>query len=158
MGGIERRRYHVKMASEYPFAGLLDIPTMTLATVSATGVPHAAPVYFATSEALEFYFFSDPTSQHGRDLKANPLAAAAFFPESESWQSIHGVQMRGRARVLVRGPAWETAWEAYRRKFPFVSSLRAIVARNALYSFMPEWIRLVDNRRGFGYKQEWDLG
>jgi len=32
-----------------------------------------------------------------------------------------------------------------------------IVQRNALYVFSPTWVRLVDNRRGFGFKQEWDL-
>jgi len=35
--------------------------------------------------------------------------------------------------------------------------LEEMVARNALYVFQPRWIRLVDNRRGFGFKQEWTL-
>jgi hypothetical protein len=147
----------MNMDSEYHFAELLQVSTMTLATISAAGTPHAAPIYFAASKTLELFFFSDPTSQHGRDLEANPLAAAALYPESESWQTIRGLQMRGQAHILDRGPEWEVAWEIYQRKFPFVSGLKSIVARNAMYIFKPEWIRLVDNRRGFGFKQEWGL-
>jgi uncharacterized protein YhbP (UPF0306 family) len=36
--------------------------------------------------------------------------------------------------------------------------MKAILQRNALYEYIPAWVRLVDNRRGFGFKQEWDLG
>lgn len=147
----------MNMDGEYPFAELLQVSTMTLATISAAGIPHAAPVYFAAGKTLEFFFFSDPSSQHGRDLEANQLAAAALYPESEGWQTIRGLQMRGQAHILDRGPEWEVGWEIYQRKFPFVSGLKPIVARNAMYIFKPEWVRLVDNRRGFGFKQEWEL-
>ena len=41
------------------------------------------------------------------------------------------------------------------RQVPFVIQLEPVVARNEMYAFAPSWIRLVDNRRGFGFKQEW---
>jgi uncharacterized protein YhbP (UPF0306 family) len=52
---------------------------------------------------------------------------------------------------------WDHAWELYVAKFPFVMELKAIVERNTLYAFIPSWVRQVDNRRGFGFKQEWSL-
>ncbi|MCX8062156.1 MAG: pyridoxamine 5'-phosphate oxidase family protein [Anaerolineales bacterium] len=136
---------------------LLGLSTMTLATSDLSGNPHAAPVYFVAEE-LRLYFFSDSNSQHSRDLQENPLAAVAIYPEVWEWQAIRGLQMRGKAEVVLQGEEWQRAWEAYQRKFPFVKHLRAVVARNMLYRFQPAWLRWIDNRLGLGHKQEWHLG
>jgi uncharacterized protein YhbP (UPF0306 family) len=144
---------------------------MTLASVSAAGEAHAATVYFAaafpadlvaaleagTMGALKLYFFSDPKSQHGQDLATHPRCAATISPEVASWQEIHGLQLRGEARRLPRGTHWQAGWQCYQARFPFVAALKPLLRRNALYVFLPAWVRLVDNRRGFGFKQEWTL-
>lgn len=130
---------------------------MTLATNGMEGEPHAAAVYFAADESLRLYFFSDPESQHGQDLSADRRAAASFYPQTQDWQDIRGVQMRGEVRLVEGNPEWEAGWAVYVAKFPFVRELKAIVAENALYVFVPDWVRLVDNTRGFGFKQEWTL-
>lgn len=148
-------------SSELPFEGLLTLTTMTLATSGLDGELHAAPVYFAANttlvsgEAPQLYFFSDPDSQHSWDVVANSQAAAAIYPECQEWQDIRGLQLRGHVQEVPPGAEWEVAWKFYIGKFPFVQSLKEIVARNALYVFSAQWIRLVDNRRGFGFKQEW---
>lgn len=145
---------------------LLSLSTMTLATTGAAGLPHASPVYFAAQptsttiipgEALYFYFFSDPQSQHGQDLALAQCAAAAIYPECSGWQDIRGLQMRGRVLLVEDRMEWDSAWQAYLHKFPFVSGMKDIVALNRLYAFLPDWIRLVDNRQGFGFKQEWEF-
>jgi uncharacterized protein YhbP (UPF0306 family) len=136
---------------------LFALSTMTLATVSSNGQPHAAPVYFAAGGNLHLYFFSDPGSQHGQDIKGRPEAFCAIYPECHDWRDIRGLQLRGRVRRVEPGPEWAAAWELYAAKFPFVSELKEAVARNALYVFETRWARLVDNRRGFGFKEEWTL-
>jgi hypothetical protein len=141
--------------SHLPIAELLLHSTMTLATSDRDGEPHAAAVYFATDDDLNFYFFSDLHSQHGQDLLLRPQCAVAIYPECQDWQDIRGLQLRGEACPLPLGPEWEHAWSVYTAKFPFVSEMRELVARNQLYVFIPTWVRLVDNRRGFGFKQEW---
>jgi uncharacterized protein YhbP (UPF0306 family) len=144
----------MSMNSELLFE-LLEVSTMTLATSGAGGEPHAAAVYFAADEDLRLYFFSDPQSQHGQDLARERQAAVSFYPHTQGWQDIRGVQMRGEVRLVEVGPEWEAGWAVYTIKFPFVRKLKAVVAQNSLYVFMPYWIRLVDNTRGFGFKQEW---
>ncbi len=139
------------------FHDLLSLSTLTLATSGAGGSPHAAPVYFAAAETLRLYFFSDPQSQHSLDLTQDPRAAAAIYPECRDWQDIRGLQLQGEVHPVPPGPEWEAAWLLYATKFPFVSELKTVVERNALYVFIPRWARLVDNRRGFGFKQEWEL-
>ena len=136
---------------------ILSLSTMSLSTASSSGVPHAAPVYFVADRALRLFFFSDPESLHCRHLANNPLAAAAIYPECHGWQDIRGLQLHGEARRVQPGVEWESAWELYAAKFPFVSELRGEIERNVLYVFTSRWARLVDNRRGFGFKQEWNL-
>lgn len=136
---------------------------MTLSTTDPAGAPCAAPVYFAalrheTSKQVsrwQLYFFSEADSQHAQNIYQDGRAAAAIYPECQDWQDIRGLQLRGMVQAVAQGSEWETAWRAYCAKFPFAGQLKPIVARNSLYAFAPEWIRLVDNRRGFGFKQEW---
>ncbi len=142
-------------AGGFPPPDLLALPAMTLATRGSDGAPHAATLYFAAGEQGRLYFFSDPDSQHGRHLAANPAAAVTIQPEANDWRQIRGLQLRGRVERLAPGPAWEQAWQLYIAKFPFVVGLEQAVARNALYAFIPDWIRLIDNQRGFGFKEEW---
>jgi uncharacterized protein len=140
-------------------ASLLEVSTLTLATVSPAGEPHAAPVYFAAvwRPHLELCFFSEEKTRHVQHLAQNPRLAAAIYPEASSWQDIRGLQLHGRAGRISPGPEWDQAWTAYTQKFPFVRGLKAVVARSDFYRLTPTWIRLVDNRQGFGYKQEWNL-
>jgi 4-hydroxy-3-polyprenylbenzoate decarboxylase len=133
---------------------MLALPALTLATTSPDGMPHAAPVYFAADEGGHLYFFSDPNSQHAHDLHTNPRAAAAIHPLVAGWQEIRGMQLRGSVRAIPPGAEWDAAWECYQAKFPFVAQLKETVARTTLYAFEPDWVRLVDNRKGFGYKEE----
>jgi len=136
---------------------LLRLATMTLATTGAEGEAHAAAVYFAAGADLTLFFFSAAESQHSQDLKGRPQAAAAIYPEVSGWQAIRGLQLRGQVALVPHGADWQAAWELYAGKFPFVKGLKSIVASNELYAFIPHWLRLVNNRRGFGFKQEWDL-
>ncbi len=141
-------------------AELLALPVMSLATTGATGEPHAAAVYFAADAAYRLYFFSETTSQHTHDLDDNPhspQAAVTIQPLVSGYREIRGLQLRGRVRPVPPGPEWDAAFALYQAKFPFVNELKEEVARNTLYVFTPAWKRLLDNRRGFGYKEEKDL-
>ena len=142
--------------------------TATLATVSAEG-PWAAAVFFASNADLNLYFVSDPRTRHGRDLAAHPEVAATIHADSGTWVEVRGLQLAGRVEVLD-GPAREVGLGRYLAKFPDVKILierprgedeETIVKRlrdASLYRLTPYWIRLIDNSRGFGYKQEITIG
>lgn len=137
---------------------LWDLPAMTLATTGADGSPHAAPVYFAAdAERRNLYFFSDPGSQHSQDLSAGSSAAAAVHPVVSEWEQIRGLQMRGTVNPVPAGEEWQRGWSCYLVKFPFAGGMKEAIAASTLYTFRPNWFRLSDNRRGFGYKEEWVL-
>jgi 4-hydroxy-3-polyprenylbenzoate decarboxylase len=131
------------------------LPAMTLATSGPEGAPYAATVYFAATLEHTLYFFSAEDSQHAMNLAANPRAAITIYPLVEGWQEIRGLQLRGSVQCVPPGEEWDRAWALYLAKFPFVAEMKEIVAKNTLHAFRPEWMRFTDNRRGFGYKEEW---
>jgi uncharacterized protein YhbP (UPF0306 family) len=141
---------------------LLKLPVMTLATCSPAGQPHAASVYFAALESfsknrtLRLVFFSAPESRHSQDIAAHPTAAGEIHAENHSWREIQGLQLHGEVQSIESKTEWEQGWQVYLQKFPFVSGLKIIVQKNKLYCFSVHWLRLVDNRRRFGFKQEWE--
>jgi uncharacterized protein YhbP (UPF0306 family) len=139
---------------------LENISTMTLATADLQGNPHAASVYFVAVNcegSWKFYFFSDEHSQHSCQIAENPKTAAAIYPECRGWRDIKGLQLRGETFLVEAEAEWDSAWRHYQDKFRFVRSMKTVVAQNRFYVFVPNWIRLLDNSQGFGYKQEWKL-
>lgn len=140
--------------------------TAALGTCGGDGSPHVANVQYAaappapgkSSGGFGLLWVSKPEALHSEQLTANPRVAVAVYAHLDDAANIHGVQMRGTAEVIsAGGEAWHAAWEAYTAKFSFVASgpqYRAAVEAQAFYRFTPEWVRWIDNRRGFGWKVE----
>jgi flavin prenyltransferase len=161
--GIENTLYHPwqglqnEPAQAWPPSEYLAIPALTLATTGPHGEPHAAPVYFAAGPESCLYFFSESGSQHIQDLQSRPSAAITIYPLVTGYHEIRGLQARGAVRPVLPGPEWEQAFQLYQAKFPFVAALKELFSANTLFVFTPSWVRLLDNRRGFGYKEERSL-
>ncbi len=68
-----------------------DVNAMTLATVSAEGIPSSRTVLLKGVDARGFIFFTNYDSRKGRELSANPNAALTFFwPELERQVCVAG--------------------------------------------------------------------
>ncbi|MHC1781960.1 MAG: UbiX family flavin prenyltransferase [Anaerolineaceae bacterium] len=137
----------------WPPADLLALPVMSLSIVGKDGRPHLASLYFVSDNASNLYFYSDPASRHTADA-ADSQAAVTIHPIVEGWEEIRGLQMEGELCPVRDDAERAKAWELYSRKFPFTAGLKDLVDQNALYVFTPRWTRLVDNLRGFGFKEE----
>lgn len=61
--------------------------------------------------------------------------------------------------VLDDSDNWQQAWDAYAGRFEFVKQppFREMAQSQQMYVVQPQWIRLIDNREGFGFKQELNL-
>ncbi len=141
-----------------PVRALLDeTTTMALATRMPDGTPRATPVFFAADSSLRLVFLSDPRSVHSLNLARLPEASAALYPEEADWRRLRGLQMQGRAEALA-GALADDARHIYAQRFPFVTQLAEALAASQIYAFRPSWVRLIDNRRAFGFQQEWTLG
>ena len=127
--------------------------TLTLATAGADGGPHAAALFYAYTPDLRLVFLSDPESKHGQHIGKGEVVAATIQADGQEWRRITGLQMHGFAE-----PADDAMRSVYLARFPFVStasSLTRAMEKVQFYQITPTWIRLIDNRLGFGHKQEW---
>ncbi len=140
------------------------VSTLTLATCDK-GVPWAATVFFAADSKFNLYFVSDHRTQHGRDMAANEQVAATINPDCDNWHAVAGLQIRGTVSI-VDGVERAKALVLYFKKFPQIDALFAkpegeheetIAARLKaanFYKIKPEMIRVIDNEKGFGYREE----
>ncbi len=133
---------------------LAEASALTLSTIDPDGSPRGTPLFFASDDSLRLYFLSDADSRHSRNLAREPRAAISLYPPVQGWQDIRGLQMKGGA-ALLDGHRRTDAMAIYQEKFPFIRELESVVEASSLYRFSPTWIRLIDNRKGFGFRQEW---
>ena len=132
-----------------------EVAAMTLATC-AESRPWASDVYFV-ADGWKLVFFSSPGSRHCRNLEANPACAATIHPVVASWRDIHGLQLEGRVEPVKGLIAMGRAAAVYCAQFPFAKALleapgesAAKMARVRPHAFIPQSVRLTDNRQGFG--------
>ncbi len=131
--------------------------TLTLATVGPDGRPHAAAVFYAVADDLTLYFLSEPKTLHAQHIGAGAMVAATIEENNQDWKSIQGLQLHGWAEPCA-GPDEEAARQVYAARFPFIvaaATLASPLSRARYYKLAPTWMRLIDNRRGFGFKEEW---
>lgn len=136
--------------------------TLTLAT-ARDGIPWANSLFYA-SEDFTLYFLSEPGTRHAQYLAANARVAATIYEDYHNWREIKGIQLEGICEGITDPVGSARALLVYGRKFPFVGDLlRApqelgqALARAKWYRIKPKWVRLIDNTRGFGWKQAIEL-
>lgn len=150
-------------------AFLAEHNCMTLATVGPDGAPQAAAVFYAADEGFNLYFLSSPTSRHSQNLARQPAVAATIQADGQAWQSIRGLQIEGTACQVEDVRELAHAAHVYAGRFEFLKGLlgvadaggpavlRGPVASSRFYVLRPTWLRLIDNTRGFGQKEELEL-
>ncbi len=133
--------------------------TMVLATSEANDC-WAAPVYYAYHDGA-FYFFSSPNSRHIQQGIIANQTAAAVFADSEQWEEIHGLQMKGRVEAVEKTVEKIAAVARFITKFPFAkpflqtgadttASAPAVGEKVKMFRFVPQTAYYVNNRLGFG--------
>ena len=124
-------------------------------TLAVAG-PYAAAVFYEVDDDLNLYFVTDPSTRHGMALTQDGRVAGTVQRDRQQQQEIRGVQLTGCCRRLT-GPAWVTSWAQYLKKFAWAAApeLMPAVAKVAVWKLETDWLRLIDNRQGFGHKAEW---
>jgi len=103
----------------FRLAGVAEEPqpnAMALATAGTDGAPAVRMVLLHRVDGRGFVFFTNYESDKGRDLAANPRAAAAFY-----WPRLHRqVRVSGPVSVVSRGES-----EEYWAQRPYGSRISA---------------------------------
>src|SRR5262249_49645435 len=94
--------------------------TLTLATASPAGVPHAATMVYA-NEGPALYYCVSPETTTARLVAENPVVAFTIDEYSPDWRRTQGIQGRGEAKVLLAPAETRHAVQLFRQKFPFLA-------------------------------------
>lgn len=131
--------------------------TLTLATLAEDGRPQAAPLFYAETDDLSLIFISEPKVRHSQNVARDGRVAATIYAHGQQWQTIRGVQLEGTCAALS-GKEANAAQAVYLAKYPFIATnllLAKLFQKIIFYKISPTWLRLIDNSRGFGHKEEW---
>jgi uncharacterized protein YhbP (UPF0306 family) len=104
-------------------------------------------VYLENENA--FVFTTDLETRHGQEFVKNPLVAGSIVLETGITGKIRGIQFQG----IVSEPEGELlagAKKAYLKKFPV-----AMLMKTHLWIVNLTYIKMTDNRLGFGKKIIW---
>ncbi|MCH8182877.1 MAG: pyridoxamine 5'-phosphate oxidase family protein [Proteobacteria bacterium] len=141
--------------------------TMTLATSGEDG-PWAAALFYAHDSDLNLYFISAKDTRHAADIERNPRVAVAVNAQHKDWSDIRGLQIGGVAEIVPPDQR-AGAVETYLAKFPDFrplfsaprdeqeSRIARAFAASPFYRVRPNRIRLIDNRKSFGHRDEYTL-
>lgn len=148
---------------ETVLAYMRDHNTLTLSTYGEGGA-WAASVFYANDEFI-IYFLTDPKTRHGRNIIENPQVAATIDEDYRDWRKIKGIQLEGRAEIVVSRGEKAKALATYVRKFPFVTEFFSSPSKLSLAMFTrvtsttffritPSRILFLDNEKGFSHREE----
>lgn len=119
---------------------------MTLATVGSDGAPYCCNAFYSYDAGREVLVFaSNEETTHAVQMMNDERVAASIVLETKVVGKLQGLQITGR---VVRGEALDR--DSYLSKFPF-----AAVAPLTLWRLELEFMKLTDNRLGFGKKIIW---
>ncbi len=124
---------------------------LTLATES-NNQPYCSTCFYVFDRAITgFYFTSELNTKHAADMLKNPMVSAAIALETKITGKIRGLQIMGIVEML-KNEELKTARKKYIRKFPV-----ATLSKLNLWILQPQWIKMTDNRLGFGKKLVWSV-
>ena len=126
---------------------------LTLA-VSNLNIPWCASCFYIyLRDRNLFVFTSDPDTRHIRDIIQgnNYQASGTIALETKITGKIRGIQFSGAVRKL-HGEELKSAKKAYLEIFPI-----ARFSKLYLWGVEPSFIKMTDNRLGFGKKLIWNI-
>ncbi len=118
--------------------------TLTLATSSATGTPHAA-TFLYVNEGPSLYFWSKSATESSRHIEQNPLVAFTIDEYTDDLTQTRGVQGTGECSPLLSGEHIARVADLFGQKFPSLSP--GATMSIAFYRITPTEIQFIDNRR-----------
>ncbi|MFZ2285660.1 MAG: pyridoxamine 5'-phosphate oxidase family protein [Bacteroidales bacterium] len=122
---------------------------LSIATVSERGPWCASCFYSWDEENNTLVITTDPSTRHGAEFRSNPSVAGTIALETKRIGRIRGAQFTGTV-TQPDGEELTRARKVYLRRFPF-----AALTEIHLWVIDLDFIKLTDNRLGFGKKITW---
>ncbi len=122
---------------------------LTLATC-CNNLPWTANCFYIwLEEEQAFVFTSDDDTRHISDSIKNDFVAGSVVLETRHVGKIQGLQFQGQLEK-AKGDMYKTCRKAYLKAYPY-----AILKKTDLWLLRVRFMKLTDNRMGFGKKLYW---
>ena len=97
-------------------------------------------------------FTTDEDTRHGKEFVENPFVAGSVVLETMVVGKIRGIQFQG---IIYKpdGDELDKVKSCYLKRFPV-----AMLMNTNLWAIKPTYIKMTDNRFGFGKKLIWTAG
>ena len=155
---------------------------MTIATAKGES-PWAAALFYA-NDGFTLYFLSDPESRHSKDITENSVVAVTVNEDYHDWRKIKGIQMEGKAELVVTEAEMIKAVTTYVEKYSFTAAYLKLMSSPfpriagyldrllsrlpfvpglpttftaRFYKITPTKVRFIDNEKNFGHHEEFTL-
>jgi uncharacterized protein YhbP (UPF0306 family) len=131
--------------SELPpdtLAYLQSRDTLTLASASPGGLPHAATFVYV-NDGLSIYFATLPETRTATHIDQNPVVSLTIDAYAPDWRSTKGIQATGECAVLLNPAEIRHVVELFQQKFPFLS--HQLTSNRSFFRITPSEIYFIDN-------------
>jgi len=140
--------------NKYPEKRMVDFinkhHVLTLAT-SKNNQPWCANCFYVYLEEENcFVFTSDYETKHIRDIQEQDLVAGSVVLETHIVGKIQGIQFRGKIYKPEK-EMLKKSKKVYLKKYPI-----AMLMETTLWVVRLTYLKMTDNRLGFGKKIVWD--
>ena len=88
-----------------------------VATTGAAGIPHVVPVCHALS-GRKLLIASGDNARKVKNIAENARVTVVVDAYSDTWSTLRGVMIQGRARLIERGPRFRRGRDRLYRKYP----------------------------------------
>ena len=117
--------------------------TVTLATASGDGSPHASTFMFV-NDGPTLYFWARPTSTTAKHLQSNPRISFAIDEYVQDWNKAKGIQGEGHSELVSSGDEVAKVVGLFADKFPSPSS-GASTTNITFFRITPSALQFIDN-------------
>ncbi len=128
---------------------------LTLATASATGVPHAATYMYVNVGPL-LYFWARPESATAKQIEQNPVVSFTVDDYVDDWTKMKGVQGTGECRVLLNSEEIINVVRAFADKYPEAQGSGS-TTNISFFRVAPTQLQFIDNTSGGRTDDEFGL-
>ncbi|WP_413112918.1 pyridoxamine 5'-phosphate oxidase family protein [Thaumasiovibrio sp. DFM-14] len=73
--------------------------TLSLASCQ-DNVPWSSDLFYVHDHRFNLYFISSSNTQHALNIARNPTVSVSISKQYERWESIKGIQIKGKAHVI----------------------------------------------------------
>ena len=130
--------------------------TLTAATATRGGVPHAATMVYV-ADGITLYFCAWPESTTAKNIAQNPAVAFTVDEYAADWTQTRGVQGAGECQVVLNAAEIKRVVELFRARFTFLSETST--ANLSVFRIVPSELKFIEGakagRAGAGLGMEY---